>query len=104
MGAKEPRLSTQAIRVLGELMTPAVTELSGAEIGKRTKLASGTLYPILLRLEDAGWLKSRWETEDPGLLGRPRRRFYKVSALGAKKAQAAMVDLKSALRRLAWAQ
>ncbi len=83
-------------------MSRPVAELSGAEIAKRTKVASGTLYPILLRLEDAGWLQSRWETEDPAVLGRPRRRFYRITAYGAKNVQEAVRDLKPALRRLAW--
>ena len=61
-------------------------ELSGAEIGRFAKLASGTLYPILLRLEEAGWLASRWEVEDPRELRRPRRRFYRVTGVGARKA------------------
>ena len=99
---KELRLTTQAIKVLGELICRPTAELSGAEIAKRTKLASGTLYPILLRLEDAGWLQSRWEAEDPAVLGRPRRRFYKITAYGAKSVRVAMRDLKPALRRFAW--
>jgi PadR family transcriptional regulator PadR len=59
-------------------------ELSGAEVAKRTRLASGTLYPILIRLERVGWLESRWESADPTELGRPRRRFYRITAVGAK--------------------
>ena len=78
-------------------------ELSGAEIGRATKLASGTLYPILMRLEGAGWLESHWETEDPQALGRPRRRFYRITAVGAKKAKAAFRDLEPAFGRPAWA-
>jgi len=35
-------------------------ELSGSDVQKRSSLASGTLYPILLRLESAGWFVSRW--------------------------------------------
>jgi DNA-binding PadR family transcriptional regulator len=77
--------------------------ISGAEISRTTKLASGTLYPILLRLERACWLESWWEHEAPQELGRPRRRFYRVTALGAKKASAALRDIQTALRGLAWA-
>ena len=65
-------------------MASPATELSGAEIAKHAKLASGTLYPILMRLEEAGWLKSRWEAGDPTLLGRPRRRLYRITAKGVK--------------------
>ncbi len=78
-------------------------ELSGVEIGRVAKLASGTLYPILLRLEAAGWLESRWEVEDPKELGRPRRRFYRVTGVGERKARAAVKDLEPGFGRLSWA-
>ena len=70
----QPRITTQTIKVLAALMSRTEDGLSGAEIGRTTSLASGTLYPILFRLEEAGWVESRWETEDPHELGRPRRR------------------------------
>jgi DNA-binding PadR family transcriptional regulator len=78
-------------------------ELSGAEIGKATKLASGTLYPILLRLEGAGWLESRWEMEDPKALGRPRRRFYRITGAGALKARETFKEFEPVFGRVAWA-
>ena len=99
----EPRITGPTLKVLAALLSSPRDELSGAEIGHAAKLASGTLYPILLRLEGAGWLASRWETEDPSELGRPRRRFYRVTALGAKKAKAAVKDMQSAFGRLSWA-
>jgi DNA-binding PadR family transcriptional regulator len=99
---KEPRLSTQTIKVLGALLTGTTDELSGAEISRRTSLASGTLYPILARLEDAGWLQSRWEAGRATDLGRPRRRYYRVTAEGSKNVQALVRDLTPAAGRLAW--
>ncbi|WP_315836791.1 PadR family transcriptional regulator [Bradyrhizobium prioriisuperbiae] len=90
---KEPRLSTQTIKVLSTLMSHPADELSGAEIAKQSRLASGTLYPILARLEDAGWLQSRWEEGDPADLGRPRRRYYKITAAGAKRVEQLVRDL-----------
>jgi len=77
-------------------------ELSGAEIGKRTKLASGTLYPILFRLEEVGWLQSQWEVEDPAVLGRPRRRFYRMTAEGVRNLKEVIRDLTPAKGRLEW--
>src|SRR5271155_3756063 len=103
MGTNQPRMSAQTLKVLGTLLSSPRDELSGADIGRATKLASGTLYPILLRLEQAGWLDSRWETEDPRELGRPRRRFYRVTGVGVKKAKEAMTELGSAFGGLSWA-
>src|SRR6266478_8601722 len=103
MDANQPRLSSQTLRVLGALMSSPGVELSGAQIGRTTKLATGTLYPILSRLERAGWVESRWEDGDPRILGRPRRRFYLITALGAKNATAAVNELQAAFAgRLAW--
>jgi PadR family transcriptional regulator PadR len=103
MSNSEPRITGPTLMVLGTLLQSPRDELSGAEIGRITKLASGTLYPILLRLEEAGWLASRWEVEDPQALGRPRRRFYRVTGDGARKAKAAVRALEPALGRAAWA-
>jgi PadR family transcriptional regulator PadR len=102
MGTEQPRITTQTIKVLAALMSSKETEMSGAEIGRQTELSSGTLYPILLRLEEAGWLKSHWETEDPHELGRPRRRFYQVTGAGMRKARAALRDLVLPLKEFAW--
>lgn len=47
---------------------------------KETGLASGTLYPILARLVDRGWLKKDWDIgEDQS---GPPRRIYTLTALG----------------------
>jgi PadR family transcriptional regulator PadR len=102
MASDQPRLSSATLRVLGALMSSPQDEMSGAQIGRTTKLATGTLYPILARLERAGWLESRWEAGDPRLLGRPRRRFYHVTALGAKNATAAVQQVQVAFGQLAW--
>jgi PadR family transcriptional regulator PadR len=50
-------------------------ELSGADVNKRGRIASGTLYPILLRLEFARWFVSGWEAIDRARVGRIRRRL-----------------------------
>jgi PadR family transcriptional regulator, regulatory protein PadR len=43
-----------------------------------TGFPSGKLYPILARLEAAGWLEKRWEDIDPAVEGRPKRRLYQI--------------------------
>ena len=56
----------------------------GLQICEASGLASGTIHPILARLEGLGWLKSRWEEADPREQGRPRRRYYRLTEDGAE--------------------
>jgi PadR family transcriptional regulator, regulatory protein PadR len=102
MGKEIPRITTQTLRVLGAFTTSQPDELSGAEIAKRTGLQSGTLYPILARLEQAEWLESKWETGDPSELGRPRRRLYQLTGFGAKSARAAYREVSEMIGAPAW--
>jgi len=96
-------MSAQTLKVLGSLLSDPRDELSGADIARLTKLPSGTLYPILLRLEGAGWLSSRWEKGSPVDLGRPRRRFYRLTALGAKRAKQELRALQPMIGGIVWA-
>jgi PadR family transcriptional regulator PadR len=83
---RDVRMSLQTLRVLEAFLENPTDELSGADVQKRGKLASGTLYPILLRLEAAGWFVSRWEEVDPSSVGRPRRRLYRLTSSGLRRA------------------
>ena len=94
---RDPQLTSQTVNVLMAFTNAYGSELSGADIGRLTKLPSGSLYPILLRLEKAGWLESHWELGDPSVLGRPRRRFYSVTALGAAKYRAYATPIAASL-------
>lgn len=88
MGRKDGhvRMSLQTLKVLEAFLENPTDQLSGAEVHERSGLASGTLYPILLRLEAAGWFVSRWESIDPSEAGRPRRRLYRLTSTGLKRA------------------
>jgi len=83
---RDVRISLQTLRVLEAFLENPTDPLSGAEVHQRCGLASGTLYPILLRLEAAGWFVSRWESIDPSVAGRPRRRLYRLTQTGLKRA------------------
>src|SRR3954453_9659428 len=100
---KEPRMTGPTLQVLSAILSADGGELSGAEISRVAKLSSGTMYPILMRLERCEWLEGRWETDDPQALGRPRRRYYRVTGLGQTRARAAARALEPTIARLAWA-
>jgi DNA-binding PadR family transcriptional regulator len=82
------------LRVFLDAFTEDVrVELAGTDLLAAAHISSGTLYPILLRFEQAGLLESRWERERPESLGRPRRRFYRMTQEGARVAREALLDL-----------
>jgi DNA-binding PadR family transcriptional regulator/predicted small metal-binding protein len=68
-----------------------ITDHYGFALAEATSFPSGTIYPILARLETAGWVTSFWEQEDPAELERPRRRMYRLTGAGAHAAREALV-------------
>jgi PadR family transcriptional regulator len=78
------RLSAQSVRVLDALAADAAGWHHGYDLARTTELASGTLYPILVRLADRGLLEARWDdAARPG----PRRHLYRVTAAGLAAAR-----------------
>ncbi len=56
----------------------------GLDLVATTELPSGTVYPTLARLKKAGLVSARWEDQRQAEReGRPRRRYYELSAEGA---------------------
>lgn len=76
--------------VLRALLDEPAVERYGVEIGSVAGLPSGTVHPILARLEGVGWLASRWEDVDPRAAGRPARRYYRLTPDGVQRAQVAV--------------
>lgn len=76
-----PRMTIPTRMVLRALVDHEAP-MYGLEIGKATGLPSGTIHPILARLEGCGWAVSEWERVDPMTAGRPVRRYYTVTPEG----------------------
>lgn len=96
------RITGPTLKVIGQMLIAPDVGISGAEIARAARMQSGTLYPILFRLEKAGWLSSEWEEGDPSRLGRPRKRLYQLTAFGARKGKAVFQDLVPSSGRLVW--
>ena len=60
----------------------------GYDLMKVADLSSGTLYPLLARLTEDGWLESRWEESE--LPGKPPRQMYRLTASGRGQARHAL--------------
>jgi PadR family transcriptional regulator PadR len=70
---------------LGAFNTDA-GDLHGWAIVKATKRSGPTVYGVLDRLEDIGWVTGRWEDQHPEP-SKPRRRFYKITPTGVTGAR-----------------
>jgi DNA-binding PadR family transcriptional regulator len=84
--AAAPRLSRQTVAVVAELLAEPAAWRYGYDLMRTTGLAAGTLYPLLTRLADHGWLERRWE--ERGESGRPPRQLYRLTAAGVREARA----------------
>ncbi|MEH1130171.1 PadR family transcriptional regulator [Micromonospora sp. CPCC 206061] len=93
------KMTMQTRTVLRALLSAPGQEVYGLEIVEATGLPPGTIYPILARLESAGWIESRWEDVDQHAVGRPRRRYYRFVAGPVDGAAAARLALAEADER-----
>lgn len=103
MATGAPRLTPQTVEVLRLLVAAPAVPRYGRDIARETGLKTGTLHPILARLEMAGWVESFWE--DPAEhedQGRPRRRYYRLTGEGVKSARSAVAGADKAGQQ-AWA-
>ncbi len=74
------RRSHQTLDLLNAMLAQPSEWCHGYSLSQQTGLASGTLYPILMRLEKLDWLETRWEQDaEPG---RPPRHLYRLTSDG----------------------
>ncbi|MEM7317537.1 MAG: PadR family transcriptional regulator [Pseudomonadota bacterium] len=92
-------VSGKTLEILLFLSARYRREFSGYELSKQLGISSGTLYPLLLKLKAAGLLEDRWEGGDPKKLGRPVRRYYRISDTGAQAVEDKMRLLQPEYRR-----
>jgi DNA-binding PadR family transcriptional regulator len=89
------RLSVAAVSVLQALANGFEY---GFDIIDNTGLPSGTVYPALSRLERDGYVRSAWEDERRAHReGRPARRYYRITAPGARVLDSSLAYYRSLL-------
>jgi len=85
------RMTLQTQLVLRAMLAEPAAESYGLQLCAETGLPAGTIYPILARLEQAGWVRSNWEDPCAHVAeGRPRRRYYLLTSDGAEQARSAI--------------
>jgi PadR family transcriptional regulator PadR len=79
-------LSNHARALLAALIAAGDRWSHGYELATQTGIKSGTLYPLLIRLEAQGYLAAEWQ--QPAASGRPPRHAYRLTAAGRRLALA----------------
>ncbi len=85
-------------RVLRVFLADPAAPRYGYDLMKASGLPSGTLYPMLSRLQEQGLVSSAWEPPGGDGSGRPARRYYRLTEQGIASARQEM-DRADAARR-----
>jgi PadR family transcriptional regulator, regulatory protein PadR len=72
--------------ILATLLEASGRWSHGYELARLGNVKSGTLYPLLIRLEAQGYLEAEWQQSFEG--GRPPRHAYRLTASGVQLARA----------------
>ncbi|GAB2918550.1 PadR family transcriptional regulator [Nonomuraea fastidiosa] len=73
-------------------------KVHGWAIMKQVKRSGPTVYNVLDRLEDAGWITGEWEQPEPDA-NRPRRRLYKLHGTAVPAVRALLAERRPAALR-----
>lgn len=83
--ARARSLSAHARTVLAVLLGAGGEWSHGYDLAQRAGIKSGTLYPLLIRLEAQGYLEAQWQQPAEG--GRPPRHAYRLTETGVQLAR-----------------
>jgi PadR family transcriptional regulator PadR len=86
------KLTAALERVLRVFLDDPAADRYGYDLMKAAKLPSGTLYPMLARLEAEGLVTSAWEEPRQDAGGRPPRKFYKLTGDGVRVARLELAE------------
>jgi PadR family transcriptional regulator, regulatory protein PadR len=80
------RVTLPTLQILAAFMSDlSRDDWYGRALSVHTGLGSGTVLQCLYRLENWGWLESRWEDRNVATRdGRPPRRFYRLTGVGQR--------------------
>lgn len=93
-------LSRHARMLLAALLDAGSGWSYGYDLCSTTGIKSGTLYPLLIRLESQGYLEAEWQ--QPVASGRPPRHVYRLTAAGRQLAQSEGAALDRAEADAGW--
>ena|ERR1700730_523942 len=94
------RWSRSSLKVIQVFLEAPQGEFCGSDLMSRASVSPGVVYPFLLKWEEEGFLESRWEDQDASDLGRPRRKFYRLTRAGKRTAREALKPFVVGLRAI----
>jgi DNA-binding PadR family transcriptional regulator len=83
--SRRPNISEQTRVALASFLAQPQEWRYGYDITLETGLKSGTLYPLLMRLHDDGFLEAEWRPSAKA--GRPPRHVYRLTRSGTALAR-----------------
>ena len=86
---KPPRISPETLLVLERFAENPTDWRYGYELSQVTGLKSGTLYPILMRLEKHSLLEAKWVPTEEGV---PPRHTYRLTPGGLALARTKLAE------------
>jgi PadR family transcriptional regulator, regulatory protein PadR len=92
LAVKTPRLSPETLLVLQQFVESPTDWQYGYELSRETGLKSGTLYPILMRLEKYRLLEARWVATEDGV---PPRHTYRLTPNGLELARIKLAEART---------
>jgi PadR family transcriptional regulator PadR len=84
--------SKATAKILRAFLEDPDAEQYGFGLMAATGVKSGSLYPILDRLQRLGWVESKDEQIDERMVGRPKRRLYLLTDKGRNEALKALIE------------
>ena len=74
-------LILKTLATLGELHGYGIARRIEQVSGDLLELNQGTIYPALLKLEQMGWIRTRWSTSE----NNRRAKYYSITRTGRKQ-------------------
>lgn len=89
-------MTKQQLELMRVLLNHGSEWSYGYDVSRESGLKSGTLYPMLIRFSDRGWLEEEWRHEQ----GEKPRHMYRLTGLGRRAAKLALEEAKVVRRKL----
>ncbi len=91
MMARQP--SAKALSIIAVMLRDPGSSYRGLALCEAAGIPAGASYLLLSELEEIGWVESEWDSRRLGEVeGRPRRRLYRLTALGEGDAAARLKE------------